>query len=215
MALFAVLIPGSLPKTDFVQIEPSKWILQVDNLTSSFVVYLTGVAPLPPDHGLGIYLCSAHDGQWNYVGHLVNEVPSAILTVPTAMQSVAQQCRATVGITVESLATLVNLGVPVTQSESQYRAATHLEIARRIGKHLYTFLCSYSRTIPYAAYLTLFPANPFTNGGRPTLEGDDLASIQRGPDHEILVLPTSWADKWWSKLQSNMAKDMSFWKTGD
>ena len=218
MALFSVLVPGCAPISEFVQIEVSKWIVDLPGVTEQFVVFLTseGVAQLSPEYGLGVYLCRTNEGQWSYVGHLLKHSASAIMTLPTEFVPISGAVSVTIGITVEPKSVLDNLGTTTGQNQLQYRTASRLQIAQRIGNHLLNFILSYSRTIPFDVYRSLFPNNPFAGARRIAVEGEEDAGISGdGPMQEIVIVPNNWMSEWWKKLTTAMTKDVAFWKESD
>ena len=181
---FCCVVPGCAPITQFQQIEETKWATELGVVPESIVVFLTGEQLIPADMALGVYLSRVDtpDG-FTYVGHLTNECPSAIFRIPMAFLDVAQGVAVSVGLSLDTLESVHNLGETTAQSHEQFRVLTHLEIARRILAELMKFVFSYAKT-----------------GVDPSMG-----------DEEIVYLPASWVAQWKQRIETKMAKDNSFW----
>lgn len=189
MALFECIVPGNLPISNFVQIEVQKWSAPIGFAPESVIVFLTGVEPIPDGLGLGVYLAKESDGVFSYVGHLTNERPSAIFRTPSSVLEIFDGVPVVLGIALESMETLLNLGVTNEQNESQFRAVSQLEIGRRLSLDLYNSVMSYARTLPQdvAFYLGI------------------------SPNEEVVCAPAAWMDKWKVRIETKMTKDSSWW----
>lgn len=185
MALFGCLIPGCPVLTDFTQINETKWSVPLGNAPESIVVFLTGVQPVPAGFAIGVYVSRIGDAVYEYVGCLTNECPSSVFRVPSSFLSVASASPVALGLSLETLDTVRNLGVTNSQPLEQTRAATYIAIAERITNDLHTFVCSYAKV------LSSDPSDP--------------------QSEEIIYMPARWADTWKQRLLTRIQKDAAFW----
>lgn len=191
--LFGVIIPGYPVQTDISPVDTGRWTVSLGVAPESFVVFLTMSEPLPPGHGIGLFLAREDTMSFQYVGALTQQRASSIVKVPTVFLNAAQPIRIVLGLALEREEELENLGFTYEQPLHQSQAATKIAIAERILEDLYSFVVSYARSI------TLGDGSG-TNG---------ITSIEPG---DYVVMPASFVDKWRARLQSKLAKDNAFWK---
>ncbi|AYU78353.1 hypothetical protein, conserved [Leishmania donovani] len=190
--LFGVIIPGYPVQTDISPVDTGRWIVYLGVAPESFVVFLTMSEPLPPGHGIGLFLAREDTMSFQYVGALTQQRASFIVEVPALFLNAAQPIRIVLGLALEREEELKNLGFTHEQPLQQSQAATKVAIAERILEDLYGFVVSYARTITLG-------------GGSGT---NDVTSIEPG---DYVVMPTSFVDKWRARLQSKITKDNAFW----
>eukprot|EP01065_Artemidia_motanka_P019592 TRINITY_DN2334_c0_g1_i1.p1 TRINITY_DN2334_c0_g1~~TRINITY_DN2334_c0_g1_i1.p1 ORF type:complete len:270 (+),score=63.38 TRINITY_DN2334_c0_g1_i1:53-811(+) len=83
---FGLLQPGHAPRCDWQQTQEGKWMIQLQPLlTDQVVVFLTGVQPIPEDHGLGVYITRQADNCFEYMGSLRNDRASALFRIPLSL----------------------------------------------------------------------------------------------------------------------------------
>jgi len=86
MAMFGCIVSGRLVQTDFQQLEPTKFLL---NMTEAdkinyVVLFLTGTLPLPMGTAAAVYWSwpdPSSPSKWQYLGHISNSKPSAIFKI--------------------------------------------------------------------------------------------------------------------------------------
>lgn len=192
--LFGVIIPGCPVQTDVQQIDSGRWTLQLGYAPDNFVVFLTMAEPLPAGYGISIFLAREDTMSFQYVGALTQQRASTILKVPTTFLNADQPIRVVLGLALEREEELINLGVTQEQPLQQVQAATKVAIAERILEDLYGFVASYARSI---------------NWGGDSYAGNGLSGVEPG---DYVVMPTSFVDKWRTRVQTKMQKDASFWQ---
>lgn len=77
--MFACLIPGRPVKTDFVQVAPTRLITSIPDASGIKQIALTLLRPeLPEGSAIGVFFaCSPEFKDWNYLGSLSNDSPTA------------------------------------------------------------------------------------------------------------------------------------------
>jgi hypothetical protein len=181
---FGCIIPGLAPVTDFNEVADCKWTAALGYAAESVVVFLTGTIPVPEGQGLGIYISRADEGAFEFLGYLTNERPSSMFHVPSSFIEVHRGVEVVLGLSLQPLLELDNLGVNAGIVEQQ-RAATHFHVAQRVADDLQRFVLSYAKHVPAS------------HGGA---DGEDT-----------VMLPASWIVQWRRKLETKMASDKLFW----
>jgi hypothetical protein len=134
---FGCIIPGLAPVTDFNEVADCKWTAALGYAAESVVVFLTGTIPVPEGQGLGIYISRADEGAFEFLGYLTNERPSSTFHVPSSFIEVHRGVEVVLGLSLQPLLELDNLGVNASIVEQQ-RAATHFHVAQRVADDLQT-----------------------------------------------------------------------------
>ena len=181
---FGCIIPGVAPITCFTEASEGHWVAPLGFAGQTVVVFLTGTIPVPEGQGLGVYLSRADEGEFVFLGFLTNECPSAMFHVPAAFVEVHRGVEVVLGLSLQSLGELNNLGNAPDLGEQQ-RAATHFQVAQKIADDLERCVLSYAKHVPAEC------------GGA---DGEDT-----------VVMPASWAVQWRKKLESKLASDRIFW----
>uniref|UniRef100_V5I365 Uncharacterized protein n=1 Tax=Ixodes ricinus TaxID=34613 RepID=V5I365_IXORI len=86
MSLFGAIVTGRLVQTDFQTIDQTKFLMNIPDPASinHIVVFLTGAQPFPEGLGGSVYFSWPSPdavGNWQYLGFISNEKPSAIFKV--------------------------------------------------------------------------------------------------------------------------------------
>nr|CAD2189948.1 unnamed protein product [Meloidogyne enterolobii] len=87
MSVFGLIIAGRMVQTDFTALKEMEYMIEIQDAESinHLVIFLTGLSPLPANYGGSIYLSwTPTDGgerQWNYLGFISNEKPSALFKI--------------------------------------------------------------------------------------------------------------------------------------
>jgi hypothetical protein len=185
---FGCIIPGCLPNMCFEQQpgDPNKWVLPIGYTSESVVIFLTGAAPIPAGQAVGIYMASATELAWEFVGLITNELPSSIVQIPFSLLHVGTPTPLVIGLQLDSESNLANLGATQYQPLAQARAASIEEIGRRVAEDFCTFAMSYAKV---------------------------LSADPRDPQSvETVYLPADYVTKWHSRLMTKITKDAAFWK---
>ena len=201
-APFGCIIPGCLPSTAFTQIAPNKWILPLGAAADSVIVYLTGSQLLPPGATLAVWLSMENENSYEYLGHLTNALPSAVLRVPASFLRPRQGVQVILGVSLETEATMANVG-QASGVVARTRVATQLQMGRRLAQDLARSATSYSRVVPAAALRALGVDAP--------ADADAAQPSQR----EMVILPSDWVTHWLQRIENRMAKDDLFWVSDD
>ena len=156
------------------------------------MVFLTGVYPLPADHGVTVYLARSDAGPESYthIGNLVAETPSALFKVPAEFLTLSEQgVNVQLGISLEPLTTVLNLGQPEVVT-AQSRAQTFFRIARKIADDLHMNILSYAQMVRIPKF-------------------NDQTGIM--VEQEVCYVPTDALNKWRQRLETKISKDNLFW----
>ncbi|AIN97983.1 hypothetical protein LPMP_204910 [Leishmania panamensis] len=189
--LFGVIIPGYPVQTNVSLVDTGRWTVNLGVAPESFVVFLTMSEPLPPGHGIGLFLAREDTMSFQYVGALTQQQASCIVKVSAIFLNTSQPTRVVLGLALEREEELQNLGLTQEQALQQSQVATKVAIAERILEDLYGFVVSYARTITLG----------FGSGT------SGISSIEPG---DYVVMPASFVDKWRARLQTKIAKDNAF-----
>lgn len=188
-AAFGCIVPGCLPQFNFTQIDSTKWLTPLNGASESIVVFLTGTYPIPDGFGLGVYLSieatDYHPGTYEYIGCLTNVTPSSTFRVPSFFFAVDSALPISLGLQMETLAKLQNIGETAAQPLLQRDSATLIGIARKLSDDLYNFMCSYAKT------LSNDPTDPASE--------------------ETIYMPMRWANVWRERIEKKFTKDATFW----
>ncbi|KXS13922.1 DUF775-domain-containing protein [Gonapodya prolifera JEL478] len=91
--VFAVLVAGKLVRTDFVQVDAVRFMMELPSAEhiNHVAVFLTGAAPLPDGFGATVHLLwPLPTPTWKLLGALTNDKPSAVYKFSTAHPPVGQ-----------------------------------------------------------------------------------------------------------------------------
>lgn len=230
--LFACVVPGRAPIFRFDAVAANKWTSAVGPAPESFVVFLTGAEPLPAGAALTVFLSRAAASDYTYMGCLTAACPSGHFRTPPCFLDIAFPVDVVLGLSLETEEAAQNLGGSTSQPQQQLQAATHLRVAQKVAKNLFDFVASYGRTMRRSAVVAAFPVGPgsvvsaagVAAADAPwttvTLEGESpLVASPATPAvdgaEEVVVLPASWVNTWFARLQTRMAKDLTFWNEDD
>ena len=184
---FGCIVPGLPPLTHFTAVGEQSWTAAIGFASETLVMFLTGTIPVPDGQGLGVYLSRADQGDFAYLGYLTNERASALFHPPASFIEVHEGVEVIVGLTLQPLDELDNLGVRSEVCEQQ-RAATHLHAAQKIADDLLAYVLSYAKHVP--------------------------AAMGGADNEDTVMMPASWMDHWRKRIETKMALDRLF-LTGD
>nr|CAD2197122.1 unnamed protein product [Meloidogyne enterolobii] len=97
MSVFGLIIAGRMVQTDFTALKEMEYMIEIQDAESinHLVIFLTGLSPLPVNYGGSIYMSwTPIDGgerQWNYLGFISNEKPSALFKIGQLTKHTQQQ----------------------------------------------------------------------------------------------------------------------------
>ncbi|KAL7079318.1 hypothetical protein ACQ4LE_001532 [Meloidogyne hapla] len=96
MSVFGLIVAGRMVQTDFTALKEMEYMIEIADAESinHLVIFLTGLQPLPINYGGSIYMSWSTDGgerQWNYLGFISNEKPSALFKIGQLNKRTQQQ----------------------------------------------------------------------------------------------------------------------------
>uniref|UniRef100_A0A915N845 Hikeshi-like domain-containing protein n=1 Tax=Meloidogyne javanica TaxID=6303 RepID=A0A915N845_MELJA len=96
MSVFGLIIAGRMVQTDFTALKEMEYMIEIQDAESinHLVIFLTGLSPLPVNYGGSIYMSWTPIGgerQWNYLGFISNEKPSALFKIGQLTKHTQQQ----------------------------------------------------------------------------------------------------------------------------
>eukprot|EP01010_Urceolus_cornutus_P001140 NODE_1659_length_802_cov_244.594954_g1290_i0.p1 GENE.NODE_1659_length_802_cov_244.594954_g1290_i0~~NODE_1659_length_802_cov_244.594954_g1290_i0.p1 ORF type:complete len:136 (+),score=26.14 NODE_1659_length_802_cov_244.594954_g1290_i0:109-516(+) len=135
--MFGCVLPGHPPQFNFTQIGESRWAITFCLPLSSdkIVVFLTGQLPLPAGSGTAVYISKAEESSFEYLGHINNEKPSGLFTIPIHLVNNVHPHTLCVGLSVESIDTLRNLEEGSAHQHTLL-LSRKAELAQQIGRDL-------------------------------------------------------------------------------
>ncbi|KAH3762433.1 protein Hikeshi [Pelomyxa schiedti] len=164
--LFGCIVAGRMVNTTAVQVDVAKCVFTLQHDTAHpinhIVVFLTGVAPLPPGYGAALFLAWPPDyTKWDFHGFISNDKPSAVFRVsnssPTsgemvdASQPPTQLPPVQLGISVESM-TSIQERWQFTQSNNATARSSSVEdstnMPLKLLENFYNFAMSFSTKNP-------------------------------------------------------------------
>ncbi|CAN8004187.1 unnamed protein product [Ixodes hexagonus] len=168
MSLFGAIVTGRLVQTDFQVIDQTKFLVNIPDPSSinHIVVFLTGAQPFPEGLGGSVYFSWPSPdavGNWQYLGFISNEKPSAIFKVSKHKEDAQPQhafsshgfCSvAQLGISVEPLAQIQFQAAPAATA-SPLDSST--EFCTKMLESLFNHLASYGGAPSVATGDTFFP----------------------------------------------------------
>ncbi|CAH7680967.1 hypothetical protein BY996DRAFT_6916913 [Phakopsora pachyrhizi] len=163
--IFACIIPSRPVQTEATHIPPNRFVFNFENpdAINHLVVFLTGIVPLPEGYGATVHFLFPHKTDWQLLGMLSPEKPSAIFrlrgTASSASSSnwAANQTQiatpmATLGILVAPLEQIhaeccqLENSLMIRPPGSNSMRSTLPEIAKSIGLNLFRYISSFSAT---------------------------------------------------------------------
>ena len=193
---FGCLIPGRFPITGaaFRQVSPRQWMTPIGQATDNFSVFLISDSePLPDNMGLACYLCRCEDQEsWTYVGHLLNNRPSATLKAPAHFLENHRGVDVFLGISLQPIDELKNFATEnELELQKQARAARLDTMASKVAEDFYNFVSSFAKT----------------EQRRVTDCGDDDCHGQEMKTEEVVVLPLNWVNRWRQYITGKIQRD--------
>ena len=196
--LFGLIIPGKPVRTDFLQVDATKFSLTVhcDGITipvpsmiREIVFFLTNPASIPPNHGVMIYwqitanAVSPVATGFELLGAVTAEQPSAVLAtgwsenVPVAeISSGSAAITITFGVSLEPIDNMVNVGAVKNNVE-----LGKLHVARKIARDLFRY----------------------------------MQSFDTGAAAQHLVVPNNIFDRWLQRFENRFRRDPNFFLKSD
>ncbi|KAF1780044.1 hypothetical protein JG687_00003329 [Phytophthora cactorum] len=152
IAQFGLVIAGRPVVTDFREIGPAHYVVDILEPTqvTDLTFFLLPGSPVPPGFGAVLYFAVPALQNWQLLGTVFAEKPSAIFRTswPTHPDVVGQPVLQ-LGVSIESLDNVKNLGIEASGLEE--RKAFALKIAQDLFNYLSSFSSSNSQsymTIP-------------------------------------------------------------------
>eukprot|EP00116_Pleurobrachia_bachei_P011334 sb/3471596/ len=152
--MFACLIAGQLPNTEFVRVTETQFICNVTVVTGTHHIVVFTTEPFPDGYGGAIYFNWPNpEPVWQYLGYITNEKPSAIFKVSKG--STAPSLAVFGGVSTNSQ--LPQLGVMVTpltelaqmtavSENKSLSVASNVQFVQNMLENLYNYLTSFSVT---------------------------------------------------------------------
>ncbi|KAH8916673.1 DUF775-domain-containing protein [Atractiella rhizophila] len=158
--MFSLLIPGRLPQLDAQQVDTNRWVFLIPaagNL-NHLVVFLTPDTPFPDGFGATLHFLAPGKEEWQLLGMLSNEKPSAIFrlrpspstssqtsaaVVPSSINS--SDVTATLGLSLEPLSScLAQVSTLPSASNSANAPQTDaVGLAQKVAKNLFNYLSGF------------------------------------------------------------------------
>jgi hypothetical protein len=140
---FAMFVPGQhLVQHDaFRQAGDNKWICELEQDTPVDEIACFISAPLSPGTALGCHIAAAPFNSWHYLGSITTSAPSAVFKtryVWSAADAVPTHVQFGVSLEPES---------QLAQTPAERVSAEVLEVGRRIGQDLYSFVASFATNV--------------------------------------------------------------------
>ncbi|KAI9468955.1 MAG: hypothetical protein EXX96DRAFT_532692 [Benjaminiella poitrasii] len=171
--MFGCIAAGRLVQTNLQQVDVNKYVFELADAQAinHIVVFLLGTIPFEPGFAATVHLLWPNK-EWQLLGGLFNEKPSAIFRLKTKESSVnipQISTTATLGISIEPIAVvqqeLATMQQPST-SAALVKPGTNVtqvgQIAGRVLENLYNYITSFTvQTLPINA----IPLGQLTENG--------------------------------------------------
>lgn len=196
----------------------NQYLITIPNAESinHVVVFLTGVTPLPPGTASCIFFSLPDPNappNWNFLGHLTNEKPSAIYKLANIttsklrnelavggdgsnqasfnyIQDPVMHC-AQIGISIEPLANVVQM-VPAVETTAS-NLTSFAEFMNKTVSNLFNYCSSFSRNTSELAGNPFQTTNPATSNTQ--------------------YVPLSTIQSWYENYTRRLSADQNFWKS--
>ncbi|GAB9475833.1 hypothetical protein Gpo141_00012911 [Globisporangium polare] len=154
IAQFGLVVAGRPVFTDFTEIGPAHYVVEIGDPTAvtDLTFFLLPNSPVPPGYGAVLYFAVPALQNWQLLGTVFGEKPSAIFRTgwPTHPDVVGQPVLQ-LGVSIESLENVKNLGIEASGLTERK------EFALKIAMDLFNYMTSFS-TSTNQAYMTI-PTN--------------------------------------------------------
>lgn len=144
MSLFGLVIPGRPLRVDWVQVDATKWTMEIPNaeLISELCVFIADLSQIPPHLGAGIHasLPPTYDA-WELVGAVTVHRPSDVFRVAWSKRELPPNTPIRLGLSLEPLETLAMQKPPLAAAENARN------FTKGIAMDLFNFLQSHSDQI--------------------------------------------------------------------
>ncbi|EQC42798.1 hypothetical protein SDRG_00519 [Saprolegnia diclina VS20] len=154
MAQFGMVIAGRPVVTDFAEISPTQFVVDVPypEQVTDITFFLLPHSPVPPGYAAVLYFAVPHLQNWQLLGSVFAEKPSAIFRTswPTH-PDVANQPIIQVGVSIEPVDNVKNLGIEAS-GLTERKAFAH-----KIAVDLFNFMSSFSTSTDRS--LMVIPTN--------------------------------------------------------
>ncbi|GLD99732.1 hypothetical protein PINS_up008460 [Pythium insidiosum] len=155
VAQFGLVAVGRPVFTDFQEVGPGRYLTEIADPTqiTDLTFFLLPMSPVPPGYGAVLYFCVPALQNWQLLGSVFAEKPSAILRTgwPTHPDVVGQPVLQ-LGISIEPIDNVRNLGIEASGLEERKA------FALKIAQDLFNFMTSFSTSSGSSAYMTI-PTN--------------------------------------------------------
>lgn len=194
-AFVGVIIPGQNVRYDFTPMDGNRWTMHLGNAADTFVVFLMPSSPLPNGYGLSIYLAQAGDlSSFVFLGALKPTHTSSLFRVPAMFLDSLAPVQIVLGISLEKMEDIENLGQTRQQPLQQAHAATRLALAERVLESFYNFVSSYAQCV-----------RPAEGGWQRVAQ----ETAGQSTEQEYVVIPASFVAKWRDRVSTQLQKDSS------
>uniref|UniRef100_A0A914GXW9 Hikeshi-like domain-containing protein n=1 Tax=Globodera rostochiensis TaxID=31243 RepID=A0A914GXW9_GLORO len=170
MNIFGVIVAGRLVKTDFAIHKEGEYVIELPDVTNinHIVVFLTGLQPLPHGFGASIFISwpstekAIGSAEWNNLGFISNEKPSAIFRVGQHSNLLRTQTvfvgdqtlntegakNAFLGIMLEPLNRIQNKGQIAAQSTAEKQQISVNDFAQKMLRNFVNYIQSFAVSLP-------------------------------------------------------------------
>eukprot|EP01112_Ceratiomyxa_fruticulosa_P013394 TRINITY_DN3769_c0_g2_i1.p1 TRINITY_DN3769_c0_g2~~TRINITY_DN3769_c0_g2_i1.p1 ORF type:complete len:210 (-),score=47.48 TRINITY_DN3769_c0_g2_i1:316-945(-) len=204
--MFGILVAGRLVQTTMTQVDTMRYVFSIDDAQSinHLVVFMLGTVPFPEGFGGSIYFGWPPYTQWQFLGYITNNKPSAVFRlknksgqgggIDVQMDQQAPKVVAQVGISIEPMANIESqsqsqaIVTAQTSAVSTIQIADMLEFSQRLLKNFVNYALSFTTTVTV-------PSSSSFSG-----------STQQS------VVPTTVVEKWFESFSRKLQNDPFFWK---
>ncbi|CAO3627660.1 unnamed protein product [Cunninghamella blakesleeana] len=197
--MFGCIAAGRLVQTNLQQVDVNKYVFELSEVQSihHLVVFLVGTTPFEPGFAATVHLLWPNK-DWQLLGGLSNEKPSAIFKISTNNMNNPQQqpINATLGISIEPIATVEqqlstlsssSLVVrPSSSNLSQIPMSNIGQMALRVLDNLYNYVNSF------------------------TVDNMPVGAIPLGQLSDKGYLPVKAFQTWYDNLSRKLANDPNY-----
>ncbi|CAK5017387.1 unnamed protein product [Meloidogyne enterolobii] len=211
MSVFGLIIAGRLVQTDFTALKEMEYMIEIQDAESinHLVIFLTGLSPLPVNYGGSIYMSwTPIDGgerQWNYLGFISNEKPSALFKIGQLTKHTQQQNPQNFSFNASNMNTNIFNNSAVHSALIGVKVEPMIEILRRNENET-------TSTSEQLSSLALFPEKMLRNFVN-FMHSFAVSFPKPNTTQYEEYVPAKSVTEWYTNFKRRLEANPNFWKT--
>nr|CAD2159585.1 unnamed protein product [Meloidogyne enterolobii] len=210
MSVFGLIIAGRMVQTDFTALKEMEYMIEIQDAESinHLVIFLTGLSPLPVNYGGSIYMSWTPIGgerQWNYLGFISNEKPSALFKIGQLTKHTQQQNPQNFSFNASNINTNIFNNSAVHSALIGVKVEPMIEILRRNENEE-------TSTSEQLSSLALFPEKMLRNFVN-FMHSFAVSFPKPNTTQYEEYVPAKSVTEWYTNFKRRLEANPNFWKT--